>query len=180
MPPNIQENDRFRLRAHIESLLQEEFFNRKVYSLVDARVAEKVQDITERYIDRNLPSQVAKQLIEQVPKFLDQNSAMRDILEKQQASMTGELISAARSVLDRISKESQYHDVREAYIRSIDEKFCLQLRNQNNLFEENMKCRMHLIDNADQRIKSLEMWNKVTSTAVIGLALGFLWTSWKH
>jgi hypothetical protein len=178
-PPAPADRGWLGVQAHFERLLQEDFFNRRVQSIVDLRLADRLPRLLERYVDHSLPGLVSKQLLGQVPKFLDQNAAMKAILEQQTQNMTRELDRSARDTLDRISNEPQYHDVRQAYIRSIDGKFQNQLEQQNNSFDDNMKNRLEVFDSMETRMASLEMWNKITSVASIGLACGWVFTIWK-
>lgn len=179
MPPAPYDEAAYSIRSHLESLLQEEFFNRKVQALVDARVSDRVLLMTETYLNRNLPGLISRELLEQVPKFLDQNSVMRDILTKHKSDLSQELNQTARMVVQRIAEEPQYHDIRSSYVRAIDEKFSAQLTYQNNTFEKNMKERMRLVDDADSRIQKLEMWNKITTLATMSLTCGLIFALYR-
>ncbi len=162
------------LRTSFEAFLSETIFRSRIQDIVDARLGDKLPRLAEKHIDYALPGLVAKQIMEQVPKYLDQNKAMQDILSSHKASVTAELERSVRVALDRIANESQYHDVRQAYIRSIDGKFSDQLKAQNDLFMSNMEDRLDIIDNLDKRVQSLEYWNKalmLSSFCGVGISI---------
>jgi hypothetical protein len=118
---------------------------------------------------------VSKELMDQVPRFLDQNRTMRDILDRHTFNLSNELETTARNILARISNEPQYHDVRQAYITSIDNRFNAQLAQQNAAFQDNMASRLRRLDEADARISSLETWNRVHAATNMLLSGGLIY-----
>jgi hypothetical protein len=163
------------LKSALEAFLHDQIFSSRVQSIVDARIADKVPRAADKYLDRVIPGMVSKELMDQVPRFLDQNRTMRDILDRHTFSLSNELEAKARHILARISDESQYHDVRQAYISSIDNRFNAQLAQQNASFQDNMANRLKRLDEADARISSLETWSKVHAAANVLLSGGLIY-----
>lgn len=163
------------LRSALEAFLQDQIFSSRVQSIVDARIADRIPRATESYLDRVVPGMVSKELLDQVPRFLDQNRTMRDILDRHAFNLSNQLETTARSVLARISDDPQYHDVRQAYVNSIDNRFNAQLARQNAEFHDNMTSRLKRLDDADARIASLETWNKVHMAANVCLSGGLIY-----
>jgi hypothetical protein len=155
------------VQVALERILSDQLFYNRVEHIVDYRVSDKFPKLIERYMNHTLPGLVSKELLEQVPKFLDQNSVMQNILSNHSKDLTNKLENASRAVLARIANESQYHDVRQAYVRSIDAKFNDQLLEHNEKFNIAMKERLAVVDEMDVRVRNLEYWNKINSTVAV-------------
>ena len=126
----------------------------------------------EKYIDRILPSlvngMVNDKISIEVPKFLDQNNAMKSILDKHQSSLSASLEKTCHDIMKKVAGDNKYHDMRGEYMRSIDERFQAQLRAQQETFKQEMN------DNFS-RTKKMEKLIYTQGIFCLGLAGGLVY-----
>lgn len=85
-----------------------------------------------------IPGMVALEISKQMPGFLGNNSQMQQILQNHSTELNNQLEKTAKSTLDRIVNEEQYHKVTNVYTKAIEQKGDDAINQQWNHFNSNL------------------------------------------
>ena len=141
---NVLCSDAFRLRVNnivsenehwknmlknlqMESKIREEIRNQFVNVRGDLQTLQtSIRDETAR----NIPAQVAHQIQQQMPGYLDQNTRMQTLLANHEAYIKRELEEKATVILQSIVEDPNYHIIHKAYFDAFKAEAATQLENQ--------------------------------------------------
>ncbi|XWV25624.1 putative ORFan [Tupanvirus deep ocean] len=133
------------------------FTNMNLNNNIDNRLTSKLPDQVKRELERILPdmmrtryldyivnqfpNQVAKEINNQFPSYLNNNYQMQQILDTHKSSLKQQLESTVRDILDRISNDPKYQEVVQAHLQAIDYNGTQKIK--------------EISDNADSQLKNI-------------------------
>lgn len=134
----------------------EDKLKRVVIKYVDGKITNFTDSISEK---------VYLEIGREVPKFLDQNGKMQDILKEHKAKVVDVLEKVVRENLNRICNEDQYHEITNSYtnaiinkgdnaVREIYSRANEQQWDQQNRFNEAISSMQNQVDGTTTRLKS--------------------------
>ena len=167
---NVLHSDSFRLRVNeivsdnsqwkemVKNLQIENKIKDRVQSQVDLAKGDlqKLKNDIRAETEKSIPGQVSIQIANQMPKYLDQNSTMKELMKDHVSDMKEKLNKEARAILESIVNDPQYHMVHRVYFEAIDAKANYQLNDQRDSFIELQRESRTRVDNELQSIKTLQ------------------------
>lgn len=87
----------------------------RINSIISTKLDNKIPNKVREQIDLQLPSMVCKNIVQQLPNILRNDVTMQTILSKHKTELDIALSQAARTIVERIVSDPQYHEVNKAY-----------------------------------------------------------------
>lgn len=115
-------------KSYVRDAINNEMFWRDIFdryrveSRVDNHLSSKVPQLVRDNVTYTLPGLVVEQLGKQLPTYLNQNIEMQRILTDHAQRLNQTLETSARTHLQKIVNEDQYHEVHKAFFDAINSR----------------------------------------------------------
>lgn len=150
----------------IKDLIQTEVTNR-VPNEVRNIVPNIVNQQLDNYTRIQIPSHVAKNLAEQITGFLNNHVQMQNILENHSKKLNEDLYVSAKSTLDRLTNEEQYHSVTKSHLENMDKRYNSEidifkgiskglLKSQENTFVDSLESMKNQVNKETENIRNID------------------------
>lgn len=169
-----------RVREEVDRQLQSA---KSTLSTLGSRISDDIQ--------RNLPGQVAQQIMQQMPGYLNDNATMKGLLSQHEAHIKEQLETKARDILKGIVEDPNYHVINQVYFdafRSQGDAAISQLQQKAHTVQSNLEGRvderLRTITELQIRMANLENQNWWQTVGLISLTVassvfGFLYLNKK-
>lgn len=94
---------------------------------IKLRLPEQLKSKLNEYFLTLFPTQINRELNNQIPVFFTNNYQLQQILEKHKQDIKLQLEETARNILEKIIAEPQYHILRDMHLKEIDAKCAEQM-----------------------------------------------------
>lgn len=178
-------SDQFKISAQVQNETQLQV-NNLVPNVARAEVTKE--------LNLRLPNAVVAELGRHVPNYLDNNYQMQEILKNHSVKLNQDLEKTARTHLEKISAEDQYHEITKTYTDAITTKGndAISAFNQNNksaidtfntlsaakIFElktrynsefETFQTQINKVEALEKKVAKLENDNTIYGVVITGL-----------
>ena len=107
-----------------------------IVRLTKSRIQTDIKNICSEYLDDNLKSKVAYEMMQQLPKYLDQNVTMSSILSNHVDRVERSLRTSVEQIMSKILDDPKYHEINKAYFDRVTDRVNARIREFNLQVQE--------------------------------------------
>lgn len=170
-----------RFRQEIKYLISEQTNFWQINEMVRIAISKEMPQQTDNIVIPRVIGKLNKFVIEDLPDLtnkqlkihVNNDSKMKEILEKNRAELTAELITVANQIMTKVVNEPQYHELSKLHFSEIDKKMGKKFDDFNRKIDDKLLNSLHDLNRLSAKMVKLERTNQHLIIAIVLLSITF-------